>query len=278
MNIQHLTKHFEKIGAKLEVNIFKERTGNWNTGTTEYSIDVLEEKNNERYLLNINEDLVNELIFQPVDVRVKDRHLLLFVNNPKPTKANLVKQKFLCGHDERHWFVAGIENEKGITNVSKAMESLKPEMAQAAQKSFKVKKKNRNKRHNKGFKRQGEWFFIPAPNLKVWNGFPTLIFKNEPLRRGAGKPHYVDEIYRTGGELVYVNQKFPNGLTENNYKKYLRKNPKAKFSNWQIMRRNAKVYARGKVRHKDHATISLVGWHEVNMNKEFLVESVAFLD
>lgn len=34
----------------------------------------------------------------------------------------------------------------------------------------------------------------------------------------------------------------------------------------------------GRIRHKDHATITLAGWHEVCMNREFFTETVAFLD
>jgi len=258
MNVHQLSKHFNKIGAQLELNLFNQPTGRWARELPDYSIDVLEEKNNERFLLNIDKQLENQLTFIPVDVRAKQRHLLLYVNNPNAAKQNLIKQKFLCGHDERHWFVAGIENANGITNVFKVMESLKPEAAQQAQISKKIRKKNRNKRHNRGFVRQGEWFFIPTPGLKIEAVFPTIILKNEPLRRGnVGKPHC---------------------LTERNYKKHLKNNPKAKFLNWTIMRRNAKVYARGRVKHKDHATITLTGWHEVCMNKEFFTETVAFLD
>ncbi len=44
------------------------------------------------------------------------------------------------------------------------------------------------------------------------------------------------------------------------------------------MRRNPLVYARGKVRHPDHATISLPFWHVVVMSQEQRALNVAFLD
>jgi len=44
------------------------------------------------------------------------------------------------------------------------------------------------------------------------------------------------------------------------------------------MRRNPRVYARGRVRHSDHATIFLPCWHRVSMNGEVLSSRVAFLD
>ena len=47
------------------------------------------------------------------------------------------------------------------------------------------------------------------------------------------------------------------------------------------MRRNPKVYVRGRVRHPDHKTVMLDGWHEVLSNTENLshaMRNVAFLD
>ena len=47
------------------------------------------------------------------------------------------------------------------------------------------------------------------------------------------------------------------------------------------MRRNPRVYARGSVRHQDHATIRLPDWHRVVLNTETETETmgnVAFID
>ncbi|MGA7496337.1 MAG: hypothetical protein WBX00_06360 [Isosphaeraceae bacterium] len=47
------------------------------------------------------------------------------------------------------------------------------------------------------------------------------------------------------------------------------------------MLRNAGVYVRGRVRHADHKTIVLHGWHRVLMNTEGEAQArrnVAFLD
>jgi hypothetical protein len=47
------------------------------------------------------------------------------------------------------------------------------------------------------------------------------------------------------------------------------------------MARNPDVYVRGRVRHADHRTIFLNGWHRVLMNTEFQAQAlrnVAFLD
>jgi len=47
------------------------------------------------------------------------------------------------------------------------------------------------------------------------------------------------------------------------------------------MRRNPAVYAKGRIRHADHKTITLHGWHRVLMNTEGqskAMRNVAFLD
>ena len=109
-----------------------------------------------------------------------------------------------------------------------------------------------------------------------------LVLRDEPLTRGnGGKPHWAEFCYRTGGEAVHVCSRHPNGVTEAQYQKVVGGNPKAKGWGWRTMRRNPGVYVRGRVRHADHATITLHGWHRVLMNTEGqskAMRSVAFLD
>jgi hypothetical protein len=40
--------------------------------------------------------------------------------------------------------------------------------------------------------RQGEWFFLPRPNMHVGE----LAIRNGQLVRGGGKPHRVEWLYR----------------------------------------------------------------------------------
>ena len=77
---------------------------------------------------------------------------------------------------------------------------------------------------------------------------------------------------------MFVNNDNPNGLTEKQHKDWVRANPQAGRSSWNVMVRDAQVYARGAVRHPDHKTVVLKGWHRVLTNKEETLEVVAFLD
>ena len=51
------------------------------------------------------------------------------------------KDKFLCGHDERHWFVAGVPERAPVSNVVTAMEALKPDVVRAQERGKKGKRK-----------------------------------------------------------------------------------------------------------------------------------------
>jgi hypothetical protein len=207
-----------------------------------------------------------------LDTNSADRHLLLLVRQRGE------KSKFLCGHDERHWFVAGIPESAPVGTVRQAKEALKPAEVVDAQVRNRVGGAARNRRKNAAFVRQGEWFFLLADKLVVEERF---VLRWEPLRRGGGKPHWAEFCFRTGGETVYVCSRHPNGVPEVRYRSIVSGNPRAKGWGWRVMRRNPSVYVRGRVRHPDHATISLNGWHRVVMNTEAqsrAMRSVAFLD
>ena len=273
MNSEVIRSHFERIGARLRIEVI-ERNISWNPRLrgSDYSLDIEEAGRGERFLLTIWNDALRKYEFNTVNVQPDIRHLLLMSRGLETGG----KRKFLCGHDERHWFVAGVPEVRGVRDVQGAMEALKPTAARAAQVRNGVKQNNWHRRNNQGFIRQGEWFFIPEEWFEPER--EEMILRNEPLRRGGGKPHMVSEVYRTGGTTVYVSLRYRNGLTETEYKKLIARRPEEKRANWTIMRRNPRVYARGKVRHKDHKTIELPCWHRVLMNDEWLDQTIAFLD
>jgi hypothetical protein len=149
----------------------------------------------------------------------------------------------------------------------------------AAQARTRLRGRDRTRRKNPAFVRQGEWFFIPEPAVVA---DPKLVRRWEPLSRGnGGKPHWTEFLCRHGGELVYVSRKHPRGVTPEVYRRILADDPAAAAWGWRQMWRNAGVYVRGRVRHPDHATITLHGWHRVVMNTEgesLAMRNVAFLD
>jgi hypothetical protein len=235
------------------------------------SFDVQSDRRGEYFELIGRREAAAEV--EVLDVQPADRHLLLLVREGGE------KSKFLCGHDERHWFVAAVPESAPVGTVRAAKEALKPPEVRTAQAKAGLSAAAGNRRKNAAYRRQGEWFFIPAPWLNVHE---SLVLRNEPITRGnGGKPHWCEFCYRTGGVPVYVCGRYPGGVNEPLYRRLLDDEPDAQSWGWRLMRLNAEVYVRGRVRHADHRTITLHGWHRVVMNTENqsrALQNVAFLD
>lgn len=264
MDIDLLERKFARITARVKVSEFA--MTRWRGS---FSINIRKDAQGEFFDIQVPQG--EGLQVEAIDIRPNVRHLLLMVRQDRR------KDKFLCGHDERHWFVAAVPGGSAST-VRTAMEALKPEAVRQAQSANRVTGKEGLRRKNVAFTRQGEWFFVPAPGLTVEE---SLILRNEPISRGRGKSHICQYVYRRGGATVYVCQEYPTGLEEAQYKALLKEYPKGVKLKWRVMQRDAEVYVRGHVRHPDHKTISLSGWHRVYMNTEFQAASmshVAFLD
>jgi hypothetical protein len=276
MNTQPIESGFAQVGARLKV---REIPSRWRQGDrswvepTDYSLNIQRDGRGEYFELRVPTHLSDTLDVTVMQSEPKQRHLLLFVRKPGD-KPQL--DRFLCGHDEREWFVAAVPG--GASSVRQAMDALQPAPVRQALASHKVSTRKRYARKNRAFRRQGEWFFVPEPSMGVDD---KLVLRNEPLRRGAEKPHMVEQLFRTGGETVHVCSKHPNGLLPAEYKRLLKADPNAARWGWRVMRRDMGVYARGAVSHADHATITLPFWHRVMMNTETqsrTMRNVAFLD
>ena len=276
MNANCIESKFAAMGARLKV---REIPSRWRQGDRswiepkDFAMDLRRDSNGQFFELRVPSHLSESLDVAVMQAEPKQRHLLLAVRKAG-TDAKL--DRFLCGHDEREWFVAAVPG--GASSVRQAMDALQPQDVRAALTRNHVSSRKRYARKNRAFRRQGEWFFVPDPSFVVDD---KLILRNEPLRRGAGKPHMVEELHRTGGETVHVCRRHPNGVTPKEYRSILQRNPEAARWGWQVMRRNPGVYARGTVRHSDHDTITLPFWHRVIMNTETqsrTMARVAFLD
>jgi hypothetical protein len=249
---------FRKMGARVKV----QTTDRFNV-----RIDVLRDREGEYFVVRHRSSLRVDV----PQVTEWNRHLLLTVAGGTADVST-----FLCGRDEQHWFVAAIPEAANARTVQEAKDALKPEEVWSSIERHCLQPERYDNRSNEAFVRQGEWFFIPAPELKVDE---DEILRHEPIRRGAGKPHWCQFLYRIGGEAVFVSTMAPNGLTRKEYKALA---PEVrKRVPWQRMVRDARVFVRGTVEHVDHKTIYLMQWHQVVMNTELqarAMEHMAFLD
>ena len=169
---------FEAIGA----DVLVETAGNV------FEIDV--EQNGGREVYRLKYPLADSIRAEALDVKPKQRHLILDVSGWRLP----IRGRYLCGHDERHWFVASLPFDRQTSTVRGAMEALKPAVVLREQKRKGVKHR-RHRRKTAAYVRQGEWFFLPRPMMHVGE----LATRNGPLARDGGKPHHVEWLYRPEG-------------------------------------------------------------------------------
>ena len=268
----NLEKTFEKIGASVRV-VFVGSGPRVRSGTATAipaRMNIITKNRKEHFEIAIREDLIDKVEISVLEVQPKDRHIVLLAKQVDASGKTVTKDHFLCGHDERHFFVAAVES---VSTVAAAKSSLKP--PEIRDREIGLNKKKRNRRKTEIFKRQGEWFFVPSMIVPD----PNFVRRLEPLTRGRGsKPHTAQYAYRVGGETVKVCSQYPNGITVDEYKALIEAKPASQYLGWRDMQRNATVYVKGHIRHADHATIVLDSWHQVLMNTEARTEAIAFLD
>jgi hypothetical protein len=251
-----LERRFAAIGARVKV----ERT------RSAPRIDVGVDRRGEFFALQVpgDREAVN-VVYADRD----DRCLLLLVRDGSE------KSKFLCGFDERHWFVAAIpESARGVVGVAAAKDALQPEAVREA--VARVRPRNRFRRRNAAYVRQGEWFFLPQRPVEMDE---RAVLRDEPLTRGPGKAHVLEYAFRRGGETVFVNAAHPTGISAAEFASLAP--AQIGKGGWREMVRDPELYAKGAVRHPDHNTIVLHGWHRVLMNTEQgarAMRHVAFID
>ena len=273
-----IKESFRAMGARVKITEIQDHDrANWPRLWREGSpvvIDIRDDGGGEFFKLARRRNVELEVL----DVDPRDRHLLLVAHVPDAGRqaGSTTAAGFLCGRDERHWFVAAIPESANASDVQSAKDALKPAEVWAALREHNVPSDHRNQRRNAAFIRQGEWFFIPRPRLKVAK---AVILRNEPIRRGAGKPHSCQFLFRIGGEQVMVCEAYPDGLGRQAY--WQLPAMERDRHRWREMVRDAHVYVKGNIRHPDHKTVWLSGWHEVIANTEAqarAMQHVAFLD
>ena len=264
MERQIVARHFESIGARVRFRSLEAGLHWWETARAgAYTIDVARDKRGSYFDIALSRSAPELVVLQE---EPRERHLLLMSRDG---------HRFLCGHDERDWFVAEIPER--VSTVRAARLALMPPAVREA--ARRVPPALTARRRNALFVRQGEWFFVPTDRTFR----EELIHRNEPLQRGPGsKPHICEELCREKGELVYLvaGQLY----TPDEYADRVRADKEGTFKTLrkETRVRNAEVYVRGAIRHPDHATIHLEGWHRVFINGEIPAGAsgsvVTFLD
>lgn len=290
---------FAEIGARAKVRdlprprVVRQWTPTWLRSDPPLSrafngprLDVRRDRKGEYFDIAVPEGVEVEVL----DADKSSRHLLLLAR----LDAKGDKARYLCGHDERHWFVAAVPESYPASNVREAKVALQPPAIRDI--AATLPKDKRTARKNEVYRRQGEWFFLPAPDFEPLPN--DVILHNEPLSRGAGStPHVVADMVRSGGRTVWLADRASlRGWPDNERNKEIRETfngrvftpgDKARLESvfpevmWISRLADPVVYVRGTVRHSDHATIVLQGWHRVVMSAENQARAashVVFLD
>ena len=168
----------------------------------------------------------------------REHHQLLLLAKTSDAYGGRTKQKILCGQDERSLFTVAVPGLGGaaVNTVAAAHEALKPAEIRTAESREATRRRPRRRGRGLAFVRQGDWFFVPHPDLPL--DLPGAR-KRVHLGRGGGNSHVVD---------------------------YLRGDERQFYSQFARSFGSGPVYARGFVRHREHRPIHLRCWHEVFPN------------
>lgn len=280
MDRNNIKRSFEKMGARLTIRKGTAPTA-WRSGNVALRMNVANDRQGEHFTMTVHPKIdESDIVVQVLDYDSNLRQMLLFISSPRISdtwnkgkgvtlidKRDRVNERLLVGRDEMHWFVAGVTVAK---NIREAFALLRPQAVTVSMNRNGVKNKEWNKRKTKGFVRQGEWFFVP---VNFQEDKTTVVHKNEPIRRQGGKPHFVEEVVRFGGETIYT--RGDQILTSASFEKI----PADERHFWRQQVRGARVLGRGKVKHPDHHTVILNGWHEIHLSTESgNISSNAFID
>jgi len=262
--IDVIQKQFTLVGARVKIGS--------EPRNDDFTINVGHDKKGEFFDLQVKKNV--ELMVQ--DTQRSDKHLLLIKKTPGTHKHFDQKERFLCGHDERHWFCATIPT--AVTTVASAKQALKPEEIVHLEERMGLRSKNTHKRHKKlksglTMHRQGEFFFVPEPGFKP---DIRMIIKNEPMSGGGGHVHTAQFLYRSGGETVWVSH---FGSIKQQILSVAEYNRLTAAQRTPFVQRKAgaTVYVKGNVSHIEHATVRLGDvWHRVHVNTEHRSSSRRF--
>ena len=142
MDSTKLLTKFARIGARLKVADRPTERSRVASGIL--SLNVRSDGDGEFFEVVAPDGADSEV--SVLNVEHADRHLLLLVREQGE------KRKFLCGHDERHWFVAAIPESAAVGTVRQAKEALKPAAVQVAQARHGLRAEAQNRRKTAAYR------------------------------------------------------------------------------------------------------------------------------
>src|ERR1043166_7932377 len=97
MNTKTIANQFARMGARFR--IVRPENVPMRRRRSDYALDIVSDKWGQLFEMQLSSVREAQL---DINVLQCDRHLLLLVKTP------VANDRFLCGHDEREWFVAAV--------------------------------------------------------------------------------------------------------------------------------------------------------------------------
>src|ERR1700761_5965104 len=111
MNAKQIESKFATMGARFKVSVTPAQRD-----SDDYAVDIQKDRHGGFFELRVPTAMRSTLDVNVLQTDKCDRHLLLFVRTQEGKAA-----RFLCGHDERDWFVAAVPG--GASSVVQAKEA-----------------------------------------------------------------------------------------------------------------------------------------------------------
>ena len=137
MGMHQIERQFTRIGARAKIH--PPVVNRW-TKVEGVSIDIGNDAEGEFFDISVERPVLAET--RVLDVQPSLRHLLLMSDQDDG------KHKFLCGHDERHWFVAAVPERAAVSSVKTAFDALKQVAVRALENRRGVKRRRTEGRGN----------------------------------------------------------------------------------------------------------------------------------
>lgn len=140
--ISNIERSFKKIGARVKIVYVGSlpRGREINEVQVPARLDIITRGKEEEFVIAIRNDLRDKVDLTVLEVRPEDRHLVLLARQVDDFGDGIAKNHFLCGHDERHLFVAAVD---AVSTIADAMGSLKPQEILGREVGLNTKKRNR---------------------------------------------------------------------------------------------------------------------------------------
>ncbi len=119
MNIEIIERHFERLGARVKVGPWAPARMAARPRLDGLAVDVKSDDRGAYFDIQVDSVLIDLAV---VDVQPQDRQLLMLARYLSAAR----EERFICGRDERAWFVAAVPAERSVSKVRTALEAAWP--------------------------------------------------------------------------------------------------------------------------------------------------------